>query len=142
MLYLPSDGTFTPALFDSFCEEVCVGPLDDYYECVFGEKGYADYLCVKQNNAYCVITYTDIIDECDGCNDETCPDTCRSCLRPRVSGLSCCLDQYRSYSFINITELEMDNCGNTYNICSSGGAIAVPTVLTALLLMVMAAIVM
>ena len=102
----------------------------------------------------------------------SCPDTCRSCLSGDVNDLiSWCYDQYRStsYSFLNVTELEEDECGNRYDTCNStcigcncnstcvgnncnstcvsdncsGGAIAVPTVLTALivLLMVMAAIV-
>ena len=58
-----------------------------------------------------------------------------------VDDLSCCVDQYRKYSFVNISAIEEDSCGNHYGACS-GGAIAVPTVLTALLLMMMAAIVM
>ena len=131
----------TPALLDGICEEACVGPLNDYFECLLRDKGYADYFCVKQNDDYCLVIGSNVADTCDTCDDGKCPDDCRSCLSRYVGDLSCCFDQYRSYSFVNATDLEKDDCGNTYNTCS-GGAIAVPTVLTALLLMVMAAIVM
>ena len=131
----------TTALLDGFCEEACVGQLDDYSECLNGEAGYVDVLCVKQNNEYCYIPYVDQLTTCDDCNG-TCTDTCRSCLSDYVDDLSCCYDQYRSYStsIVNVTALEDFGCGHDYTC--SGGAIAVPTVLTALLLMVMAAIVM
>ena len=138
----------TTALLDGICEEACVGPLNDYFECLSrsGEQwqGYTDYLCAKQNDKYCLIIYLDLFNTCDDCENEneTCPDTCRSCVSRYVDDLSCCFDQYRSNGYINATELQEDGCGNRYDTCSdrSGSAIAVPTVLTALLLMVMAAI--
>ena len=139
---LNNNDDITPALLDGICEEACIGPLDNYFKCILNETGYGDYLCVKQNGEYCQIIGSDAVDTCDTCDDGRCPDTCRSCLSRYVGDLSCCFDQYKSYSFFNITDVEKDDCGNTYNTCSSGGAIAVPTVLTALLLMVMAAIVM
>ena len=37
-------GNLTTALLDGICEEVCIGPLDDYFECLNGEPGYADTL--------------------------------------------------------------------------------------------------
>ena len=47
----------TTALLDGICEEACVGPLDKYLECLWGEADYATALCVKQNNKYCYIPY-------------------------------------------------------------------------------------
>ena len=125
----------TPALLDGICEEACIGPLKD---CTMGDDG----LCVKQNDEYCYIITMNLINTCGDCN-ETCTDTCRLCLSDFVDDFSCCVDQYRSYSSFNITESEKDMCGNRYDTCRdmSGGAIAVPTVLTALLLMALAAIV-
>ena len=136
-----NDTDVLSATLDVFCGDHCVGPLNDFFECLLGYS--AQYVCERQNGQYCIITVSDLSNTCEGdCpDDDTCPDACRRCVSPFVDDLSCCINQYRSYSFVNISELEEDPCGNRYNTCS-GGAIAVPTVLTALLLMVMAAIAM
>ena len=98
---------------------------------------------MRQNNEYCLVIRLDVYNTCGDDCDKPCNDTCHLCLSGYVDDLSCCLDHYRShmYSFVNVTELEEEVCGNRYDTCS-GSAIAVPTVLTALLLMMMAAIVM
>ena len=129
-----SDDNIAPALLDGICKDDCVGPLNDYFECLLGYQGYADYLCVRQNNEYCLVIRLDVYNTCGDDCDKACNDTCCLCLSGYVDDFSCCLDQYRShmYSFVNVTELEEDVCGNRYDTCS-GSAIAVPTVLTALL---------
>ena len=140
-----TDPTTINPILDNFCSQICIEPLNAYYECLWGDNyaNYANYLCLTQNNIYCVVNYL-YYDIClDACN--TCTDACRSCLDSLVNPLSCCVVQYYRFTFEDISDYEnADVCGNNYTTCSisnSGGAIAVPTVLTALLLMVMAAIV-
>ena len=138
-----NDADILSAALDVICGDRCVGPLDDYYECLSGYERYVEYICERQDGQYCLVTTADLLNTCDGdgCPFETCSDSCYSCVSRYVDDLSCCVDQYRKYSFVHISAIEEDSCGNHYGACS-GGAIAVPTVLTALLLMVMTAIVM
>ena len=139
-----NDTDVASAALDVVCSDRCVGPLDDFFECSLRYQRYAQFVCEQQDGQYCFVTIVDFSNACGGdCpDDDTCPDACSRCVRPYVNDLSCCANQYRSYSFYNISEMDLeDPCGNRYDTCS-GGAIAVPTVLTALLLMVMAAIVM
>ena len=142
------NGNSASAILEGFCEDQdCTVPLNDYYKCDLGFDSYSDFFCARHNNEYCLVTLYYVDDACNYCtNNGTCPATCRSCLSRYVDDLSCCIDQYRRISFLYVVFPDLDfqdECGNTYDTCStSGGAIAVPTVLTALLLMVMAAIVM
>ena len=52
----------------------------------------------------------------------------------------CCTAGWQSLSYSAVPVISTDVCGNTYDTCggtnNSGGAMAVPTVLTALVLMV------
>ena len=135
------------AILEGFCKDQdCIVPLNDYYKCALGFDSYSDYLCARHNNEYCLVTYNYMTDACNYCTySGTCTDTCRSCLSRYVDDLSCCFDQYRGSVPDYYLAYDQDVCGNTYDTCStSGSAIAVPTILTALLvlLMVMAAIVM
>ena len=122
--YSNSDAV-TPAILDGVCEKICIGPLNEYFECISGVKRYANYMCVKENNKYCLVIRSDRWNTCFDtyeCDGETCPGNCRSCLSRYIDDVSCCYDQYERYGFMNITKRETDECGNTYNTCS-GGAI-------------------
>ena len=131
----------TTDLLDTLCSDACRGPLDDYYKCL-GIQDYSEYLCLQQNNQYCYVTFLDVTaclaSSCStGCNDD-----CSSCLDDVANDFSCCADQYQHLSS-SVSIPTIDICGNSYGTCSnSGGATAVPTVLAALLLMVMAIFVM
>ena len=137
-----SNSTVPSPIMDTICGESCNG-LDPYIGCLNEDEDYYEYLCLRQNSQYCFITTLDYTISCEDiiCLTE-CSDDCRSCLDNYVNDISCCQMQYQRFPSITDDDsaITTDVCGNTYDTCS-GGAIAVPTVLTALLLMVMAAIV-
>ena len=148
-----TDTTNLTHVLDKLCDQDCRDPLNAYYECSKkGKKNYADFLCVMQNNKYCFFTTTDYNVSCGPpctCNSQECREECaspecRSCLDRYFDDFSCCLAEYkRQFPTYAANFNDSDFCNNAYTACStSGSAIAVPTVLTALLLIVMAAIVM
>ena len=139
---LASNSTILNPILDIICSRTCSESVGQYIDCLQGSDIY-ELLCLQQNNGYC---YTITLDRSSLCllpNCATgCSDNCRSCLDGYTNDISCCQMQYqRLPSFDDISIITTDVCRNTYDTCS-GGAIAVPTVLTALLLMVMAAVVM
>ena len=118
--------------------------LDTYYECLLGIANYSEFLCTElQDGQYCHVIREDYLSSCLLTKCLTrCNDDCRSCLDDFVDDISCCGAQYQRLSSVpDYAVITTDVCRNSYDTCS-GGAIAVPTVLTALLLMVMAAIAM
>ena len=131
--------TATSSALDTLCSDTCSNQLGPYYECLFVFN--SEYLCARLNDQYCLVIGSNYA-ECLGINCIAgCSDDCRSCLDGFVNDISCCLTYISSSSIPDSAIITTDVCGNSYDTCS-GGAIAVPTVLTALLLMVMAAIVM
>ena len=140
-LDLDRNSTSLNPFLDIICSDTCSESVRQYYECSEGNDIY-ELVCLQQNNRYCLSISFDyqscILSNCiTGCSDD-----CRSCLGDYTNDVSCCQMQYQRFPFYNDSfTITTDVCSNSYDTCS-GGAIAVPTVLTALLLMVMAAIVM
>ena len=103
-------------------------------------------VCVRQNDKYCYATSVDLTASCIGFCAIQCTDRCQTCVDDFANDYNCCLAEYERLG-MNATIGPGEICDLSPNACrddsdTSGGAIAVPTVLTALLLMVMAAIVM
>ena len=145
---LMSNSTFLNPILDIICSGNCSESVGPYIDCFQGDNDAYKSLCLQQNDGYC---YTTLLDY-RSCNCITrCSDDCRSCLDGYINDISCCQMQYQRFpSNDDSSTITTDVCGNRYDTCNgtcygdncSGSAIAVPTVLTALLLMVMAAIVM
>ena len=134
--------TAVSSALDTLCSDTCTDQLGPYYDCLFGFD--SDFLCAQQNGQYCFVIGIDRQISClTDTNCTGCSNDCRSCLDGFVNDISCCLTYISLSSIPDSAMITTDVCGNTYDTCStSGSAIAVPTVLTALLVMVMAAIVM
>ena len=100
-------------------------------------------VCVRQNNKYCYATSVDLTASCIGFCAIQCTDRCQTCVDDFANDYNCCLAEYERLD-VNVTIGPGEICDLSPDACRvrSGGAIVVPTVLTALLLMVMAAIVM
>ena len=100
-------------------------------------------LCVRQNGQYCYVTSWGLTSSCVSFCVPSCTDHCQTCVDDFANDYNCCLAEYERLG-VNATIGLGEICDLSPNACrdTSGGAIAVPTVLTALLLMVMAAIVM
>ena len=146
----------TAATLDVACSHACLEPLNAFFLCHIGYEHFADFLCIEHyNNEYCIILYQNYNHSCllpNSCN-VACTNDCRSCQEDFINDLTCCWIQSVHYNFSFLSSLSdssADACVNRFDTCNgtcygdncSGGAIAVPTVLTALLLMMMAAIVM
>ena len=138
-----SNSTLLNPILDIICSRTCSGSVGQYIDCSQGDDDAYEFLCLQQNSGYCYTITLDRFSSCllPNCATE-CSNNCRSCLDGYTNDISCCQMQYQRFpSYDDNSTITTDVCRNTYDTCS-GGAIAVPTVLTALLLMVMAAIVM
>ena len=144
------------SILDVACSQDCLELVNDFYLCYFGYERFGHFLCLKNGDNYCIVRHDNYNNTCHHPNNcaAECTETCRLCQDEFIEDLTCCAVQYREFDFFDDLDDPdnhacVDSFDDTYTcngICygenCSGGAIAVPTILTALLLMVMAAIVM